>query len=333
MAQSLVDKINNSCIIQKYIDEVSHNIENILSIFAMDYAASMENEILYPLIYNNFFVFLMGKKGKRNLDFIHTDDIVNENLYILKRGNVRERCALFCNILKAGKNFTFINWLCTAHPSAIPDYMNRISIKRIEYKGNKVKFSRPDLIVVTHDGKKTLLDNDDANKKIIRLLRPNSRIVTKYVRSLRPLEERETFKLKLSNIVPVLSEYERKKINVDPLNPIFLEYFTGLQKWSMNENSLFTRTARKNKQNLIAGPSGHTDSLFFFFRLFNCYNIEMTTLLCILWLVPCQHHSIYEILYTAKRYGLRYNIANDALTFAEEMFEKYNPNSSPPSNQ
>ena len=66
----------------------------------------------------------------------------------------------------------------------------------------------------------------------------------------------------MSNIVPVLSGYEKNKINLDQSNPLFLEYVTGLQKWSMNEKNLFVRTARKNQQHVIAGPSGHTDAIF-----------------------------------------------------------------------
>jgi len=72
----------------------------------------------------------------------------------------------------------------------------------------------------------------------------------------------------------------------------------------MVESSAFFIHADGRHEDTIAGPSGHTHTMLTFMNIFHNFDIEKWTLICLVWLVGADHHSVYEVLSAASRHGL-----------------------------
>jgi len=81
-------------------------------------------------------------------------------------------------------------------------------------------------------------------------------------------------------------------------------WLTGRMCWVMLHDSAFFLHASRHKHDVISGPSGHTHSLLTFMRIFRKFDVGKWTLICIVWLVGADHHSIYEVIAAAVRHGL-----------------------------
>ena len=50
--------------------------------------------------------------------------------------------------------------------------------------------------------------------------------------------------------------------------------------------------------------------LLAFCKVFACYDLRILTLICVVWLVGSDHHSICEVLLAARAHGLAYDFEN-----------------------
>jgi len=98
-----------------------------------------------------------------------------------------------------------------------------------------------------------------------------------------------------------------------------LPWLTGRMCWVMIENSSFLLHAGKRQQQVISGPSGHTHALLTFMRIFRNFDIKKWTLVCMVWLVGADHHSVYEVLVAAARHGLPFDPESNSLDFARAL--------------
>ena len=101
-------------------------------------------------------------------------------------------------------------------------------------------------------------------------------------------------------------------------NDGFLPWRTGYMFWQLKAQSSFILNANNNHQSVIAGLSGHTDAILTFTSIFKNFNLACMTLVCVLWLCGCEHHSVYEVVATAHEHGLAYT-QGDAIDFASEL--------------
>jgi len=83
-----------------------------------------------------------------------------------------------------------------------------------------------------------------------------------------------------------------------------LPWVTGHMCWEMVQNSAFFMQASCRHENTIAGPSGHTHTMLTFMNIFCNFDVEKWTLVCLVWLVGADHHSVLEVLYAASHHGL-----------------------------
>ena len=83
-----------------------------------------------------------------------------------------------------------------------------------------------------------------------------------------------------------------------------LPWLTGHMCWEMVHNSAFFVQACCRHENTIAGPSGHTHTMLTFMNIFSNFDVEKWTLVCLVWLVGADHHSVFEVLYAASHHGL-----------------------------
>jgi len=95
-----------------------------------------------------------------------------------------------------------------------------------------------------------------------------------------------------------------------------LPWLTGRMCWQMQPGSAFVEHASRLGEEMVAGPSGHTNALMTFMRIFLKFDVEKWTLICIVWLVGADHHSVFEVLTAASRHGLPYSREMKSLEFA-----------------
>ena len=118
------------------------------------------------------------------------------------------------------------------------------------------------------------------------------------------------------SVIPPLSPRELHVVqNYVNANHGFLPWNTGHMMWVPR------RHTSKSCGVGIAGLSGHTDAMMMCLRLLQDFDVRKCTLACILWLVGSDHHSISEVLYVARLYGLEYN-GTDPLDFVNELLQK-----------
>ena len=69
-----------------------------------------------------------------------------------------------------------------------------------------------------------------------------------------------------------------------------LPWLTGCMSWEMVHESFFFIHACRRKENVVAGPSGHTHALLTFMRIFKNFDVRKWDLICVVWLVGAYHH-------------------------------------------
>jgi len=89
-------------------------------------------------------------------------------------------------------------------------------------------------------------------------------------------------------------------------------------QWELRPSSAFVQTVLSHNQSTISGFSGHTDAMLTFARIFASFDMRRMTLECVLWLCGSEHHSVYEVVATAREHGLPY-AHEDAIDFVQEM--------------
>ena len=86
----------------------------------------------------------------------------------------------------------------------------------------------------------------------------------------------------------------------------------------INHSSFFIHGCRRG-EDMVAGPSGHTQALTRFMRIFKNFDVCKWTLICVVWLVGADHHTVYEVLVAAARHGLPYNPENNSVEFTHTL--------------
>jgi len=103
---------------------------------------------------------------------------------------------------------------------------------------------------------------------------------------------------------------------------ITLPWLTGHMCWQMVQESAFFIHATRRGENVIAGPSGHTHAMLTFMSIFRNFDIEKWTLICLVWLVGADHHSVFEVLSAASRHGLCIPADKPSIDIARELLRK-----------
>jgi len=89
--------------------------------------------------------------------------------------------------------------------------------------------------------------------------------------------------------------------------------------WKMVHDSSFFVHGCRRGEDMVAGPSGHTHALMTFMRIFKNFDVCKWTLICVVWLVGADHHSVYEVLVAAARHGLPYTPETKSVDFTRAL--------------
>jgi hypothetical protein len=103
---------------------------------------------------------------------------------------------------------------------------------------------------------------------------------------------------------------------------ITLPWLTGHMCWKMVHESAFFIHATRQGEDVIAGPSGHTHAMLTFMSIFRNFDIEKWTLICLVWLVGADHHSVFEVLFAASRHGLHVPAGMPSIDIARKLLQK-----------
>ena len=214
-------------------------------------------------------------------------------LEALAKGNVRERCTIFMNLIFKDPQALVLHWILYRGVQYSPFFFNMCVVH--EYRARVCEAEQQCMHVYRN-----------------RLQRRQS---CEQQRLMRTREEREQRRLHRDHAVPLLSHREQA---VAKLKDDRLSWLTGNMKWSLHTIPPPLQQACNNRNDVICGISGHTDLLLTFGRLFACYDLRVFTLIAVVWLVGSDHHSLCEVLFAARAHGLAYD-GEDALEFVQRL--------------
>ena len=142
------------------------------------------------------------------------------------------------------------------------------------------------------------------------------------LRSERPISERASHFIPINRVYPPLSIREVGYIQKH--NPEWKEYQhipweNGLMVWIINPDNLYSRLAKRLKQETISGPSSTTDGILQLAELFTDFDVELTVLACAAFLCGTNHHSAWEVLLADIPFGLRYSSDMDAFVYFQQL--------------
>jgi len=214
-------------------------------------------------------------------------------LEALRKGNVRERCTIFMNLIFKDPEALVFHWILQRAAWYSPFFLDMCVVQ--EYRARVCEAEQPCM---------------NAYRNRLQRREP-----CEQHRLMRTREEREKLRLHRDYVVPSLSYRE---LAVAKLHDDRLSWLTGNMKWTLNGIPRALQDASKNSNDVVCGVSGHTDLLLTFAPLFSCYDLRVFTLIAVLWLVGSDHHSLCEVLYAARAHGLAYN-GEDAVEFTHRL--------------
>ena len=298
----LLERINDHSEIQNYMDIISSDIRSLI-VFYSDYIYQKQTHKQTPI---HYMITL-----KKSLDMCTTESIENSGSvfshdikHVLTHGNVRERCTVFQNFFFKDREYRIIWYLLTMYNKSqtIPACIDLNTL--LAYNTH---IEEEHKCIYKKNIKNIICDGYKYRKR-----------KTRYIR-----EDTTGFELRVQNTVPELSKREKKFIKSQfPLGNV-LPWKTGHMSWVINENSNFAIDARIFNKETVAGPSGHTHAMLCFMKLLVNFDLKKWVLICILWLVGSEHHSIHEVLLIAhKNHGLEYDMTKDCHEVVNSLLDE-----------
>ena len=304
-AHDLFLLINESAAVQQYITHMCADLMYLINAMALDqccaksYSASNAMPMPWDFLFEvQSLLFAKETPSTKDSGAVCNGDI----LTVFHHGNVRERCYQFFTILCRDKQNRILRWLLNA--CEYPACINPNEVAAI--KGH-----------ADAPGGFTAHDAVQVKKRALCVSRRRQR-----TRRAQKDASQPCYLLDASAVVPALSVRELALFGGDVTYAGKLPWITGRQRWVLPDAVAAALTANDASRKLISGLSGHTESMIVFGRLFKHFDIKMVALVCVLWLVPCEHHSVYEILFTAKLHGLNYALHEDPVQFCLKLLQR-----------
>lgn len=319
--RDLCQKINSSACVQQYLDAICSSLLDCIYFMALERTISKNEDqggskhffIPEPYYFNRELqniLFCKEQPSEKDTGSVMNSDVME----VLVHGNIRERCYQLLNLFCRGSKNGVVRWLVLNSEKIIPKSVNRSALEQI-----CVKMEIASGMQRQSDDFKRFLKQPFVEIKRVFFVCSNAR--ERVRRKIKSSDEID-LRLSASDVEPPLSHRESKVVHEYMMkNKEKLPWVTGRLQWKIKSTSLLHKKFNVSKKNIISGLSGHTESLLFYLPLFKCFDLEITTLICILWLVPCEHHSMWEVLFTARAYGLGFNPNDDPVDFCEKMLQ------------
>lgn len=315
--QDLFRQIDAHPQIQKYMDEISSKLSSLItcmSFFDAVYRENRKNDYAHvtdtfdvpePWEFHRSADKIMHLKATPN--FRDSGSVMPADVKdVFEHGNVRERCYQILTIFCREKKATIIKWLLFTQNETMPSFLNRAVISQFRH-------------ILAPLGDEVTVD-----QKIATLKKKLFVVSEKRQRLRRSVEQMSSpeYGIDASGIIPPISSREKKVINLSPeAGGGSLPWVTGRQQWCLTETMQASLKRHNPNHEIISGLSGHSEGMLVFLRLFKCFDIRKTALVCVLWLAPCDHHSVYEVLHTCKIHGLRYSLDKDPIAYCHSLLQ------------
>ena len=234
---------------------------------------------------------------------VHKDDVYD----VFYNGNIRERCFQLLSLISKDNKNHVLKWLLFLNLDSVPNFVNVEALHDFKCEVLTDQYSN-----VTIDGQISLWKKKKfvVPKKRTRIKRNHS-------------GAKEDFCLLVDHVVPSLSRRELKLVQGHLLcNDTKLPWITGKMQWVLPKSKRKVFDEHGNLHHTVSGLSGHTEKLILYLSFFTSFDIEIVALVCILWLVPCQHHSCWEILCTANYHGLQYDTKKNPFQFCHDILNR-----------
>ena len=151
----------------------------------------------------------------------------------------------------------------------------------------------------------------------------SSRNLQPSIRNRRNITLFGRFRIMNLDVYPNLSENELKAVQIGAPNYKnssfeFLPWETGYVLYTVDQENVFSKVAKKFKKLQIAGPSGSTDILIRVGLMFG-FNVKDLVLGCLAYMGNPPDHSFHEMLLAAKNFGLQYSVSEDEYEFVHRL--------------
>lgn len=334
----LFHRINDHEAMQGFMDELCDRLQDVIScmsFYSAVYKDSRKNSFCSPC--DTFDIPEPWEFRRNEEKTLHLKTFPNfkdsgsvmpcDVRAVLKEGNVRERAYQILTTFCREKRANILKWVLFTRNENMPQFLNLKVIKSFRS------------II------KDMPQEFDADQKINALKKKLFIVSEKRQRLRRSQEDILTgnFGIKEEMVVPEISEREKRVIlKTREQGDSTLPWVTGRQQWVLSEYMKNSLKRHNPNHEVISGLSGHTECMIVLMRIFTCFDIRKITLMCVLWLAPCEHHSIFEVfivaycfaytmentdkrdkqvLYTAKMHGLRYNLTQNPISFCHKLLD------------
>lgn len=319
----ILHEINMCSSVQSFLKHICTMIRILLHEYCI-YEATQETAwqgIVDPSLYQRLMTTqlrMCTNSSPYRSGSVHVHDV----LAVLENGNVRERCHVICNIL-GRRTHLWVFLLENTDRNFLPDidrhavfgllnnhgrFCNGFICKNVK---NKTQLTQ----IYT----RAAVDNNGQDQQPIFCVR-TARTYTNH---------RIKMRLSANCVVPELSDREKEILPYKLTSKcnIITTWVTGRMQWEVNDRCEFSRTAKERNEAVVSGISGHTDLLFKSLRPFRINSKKYITALCAaVWLVGCDHHSIFEIRYTAAFHGVSIMTQKNSLTWIRDILNWVNLN-------
>jgi hypothetical protein len=293
----LLRAIDEHPVIRNKMNELSEAMAHLITAVALDASLggfeALESELLRtdpcftPHTYNHALCTMLKLATTRNIE--DSGCILHHHvLDVLNCGNARERCFVLMNLLFKEPRGIMFTWILKRSPLYNMRCLNAAVVAAYHAR---IAHS-PVLCTATY--------------RQAFLLR-----TIEHKRRPRNLGEFFVRRLPQHSAVPALSHRELF-MHKDwfPTRQGLTAWKTGRMQWEMTELGTQLSCAARNGNDVVCGTSGHTDAMLAFCKVFTCYDLRILTLICVVWLVGSDHHSICEVLLASRAHGLAYDCQN-----------------------
>lgn len=310
--QDVIKKINEHKKIQNYMNKICKCMQKLGHEIVMSSFKKTTTD-LESFCSSDYFqaessVFCLTKKSS-----IHASGAVMPNALkkILHAGNIRERCHYIFLLLCRDRRSFILNWLLQQNKKALPSYINTTFV--VDF--NSRMHDYVEKLKKENDWNGLVQENKviaTAKSEYFRCMQMNQKI--RYINHAK--RKKKFCGISPDQLIPPLSDYEKNFLLSKGWDESQnLPWKTGKMRWKIHKDAM----SDEHKQ--ISGLSGHSESLIIFLQIFKNYDLIKLVLVCVVWLVPCHHHTIWEILATARMYGLDYD-DSDPVQFCDKLLRE-----------
>ena len=312
--KALFTRINQDPNIQSFLRAISHSLLRVITSMSLYYSVYDDDPDKPPLLTEIPDIWQLQRnmqrylRQKQNPNYKDSGSVMPLHVHSVLAidGNIREQCYQILTLMARERKCRVLKFIFFTTNERLPNCFNDSVLSEYRNLANSI----PNV--------------NSLDERITALKKRLFIVSERRQRTRRTPEEAQMgdFGIKANSLVPALSDRELEVVKKYTKSPEdTLPWITGRQQWILNDDVKQALLAPNFTHNLISGLSGHTECMLVLLKLFHCFDLTKLTLVCVVWLCPCQHHSIFEVLATARIHGLPYKSRMDPVDFCHSLLD------------